>query len=106
MGINLQGGSFGTIAADANVSLPGKNVYNRLAGGYSRSDGGSENSDFKKGNMFYNGGYNGSDINVRWQLGVSTMDYGANTFYSAAFNNQYEENRRYMAANRREPRGR
>ena len=106
LSVNIQGGSFGTVAGDANVNFQREKIYNRLTGGYSRSDGGSENSDFNKGNAFFNGGYNSSDLNVKWQLGYSTMNYGANTFYSAAFNNQYEENRRYMAAISAETKGR
>ena len=102
---NLQGGSFGTLAADAHLNITGGNTYNRFTGGYSQSDGGADNSDFNKGNFFWNGTYSSASIEVKAQAGFSTMNYGANTFYSAAYNNQYEENRRYMVSISAETRG-
>lgn len=106
LGVSISGGSFGTAAAGAHLNLGNRQVFNRFSGGYARSDGGSDNSDFNKGNFFMNGGYNSSDVDIKWQAGVSTMNYGANTFYSAAYNNQYEDNRRYMAAISAETKGR
>lgn len=104
VGINLQGGSFGTVAADASLSLQGS-AFNRISGGYAQSDGGSVNSDFKKGNAFWNGSYSSADLDLRWQAGFSKLNYGANTFYSAAYNNQYEANQRYMLSVSAETKG-
>lgn len=104
VGISLQGGSFNTFGGDAHLSLRGK-TYNRFAGGYVKSDGGSANSDFKKGNLFWNGTYTNKEVDVKWQTGYSSMDYGANTFYSAAYNNQYEENRRFLVSISAETKG-
>ncbi len=105
VGVNLSGGSFGTMAGGAHVNYVSGGTTNRLSGGYSRSDGGTDNSDFKKGQLFWNGGYQGRDFDVRWQAGFSNMHYGANTFYSAAYNNQYEENKRLMMSVSAETKG-
>lgn len=104
-GVNLQGGSFGTFAGDANVNIASNSVLNRISVGYTRSDGGTDNSDFNKANAFYNGSYTSKDIDIKWQAGMSSMNYGANTFYSATYNNQYEENRRYMLSVSAETKG-
>lgn len=104
-GVNLQGGSFGTFAGDANVNIASNSVLNRISVGYTRSDGGTDNSDFNKANAFYNGSYTSKDVDIKWQAGMSTMNYGANTFYSATYNNQYEENRRYMLSVSAETKG-
>ena len=56
------------------------------------------NSDFKKVRAYYQGGAGLKDVDLNWQLGLSRMDYGANTFYSGKYPNQYEENRRYMGS--------
>ncbi len=106
LGVSLSGGSFGTASAGAHLNLGNQQTFNRFSGGYARSDGGSDNSDFNKGNFFWNGGYSSPYVDIKWQAGASTMNYGANTFYSAAYNNQYEENRRYMAAISAETKGR
>lgn len=106
IGLGLSAGSFGTAAANAHLNLAGEKSFNRFSGGYARSDGGADNSDFNKGNFFWNGGYSDSQLDVRWQAGINTMNYGANTFYSAAYNNQYEDNRRYMMAISAETKGR
>ena len=104
--VGLMGGSFGSIGADASVSVNQRNTWNKVSGGYQRSDGGTENSDFKLWRGFYQGGVNLSDVDVDWQLGLSGKDYGANTFYSGKFPNQYEENRRYMASVSAQTKGR
>ena len=69
------------------------------SGGYKRSDGGTDNSDFEKGQGFgqVNLSYDQCfDINA--QVGISTQSYGANTFYSAKYNNQYEKTDHGMAS--------
>lgn len=97
-----EGGSFGTLAASAAYSSGMHNV----SAGYSRSDGGTANSDFKKAQGFYQGNWNSNALSLAWQGGLSSMKYGANTFYSAKYANQYEENERLMAAVQGELRGR
>lgn len=94
-----EGGSFGSFAASAGVSHPtASGVHGSISGGYMRSDGGTDNSDFKKRRGYYQGGYSSSVIDVDWQAGITSQDYGANTFYSARFPNQYEWTRRYMGS--------
>lgn len=91
--IRLSGGSCGTAQANSAFSLSNKNLYNYISAGYSRSDGAVNNSDFIRLNAFYNGGVSTEEIDLKWQAGISRKDYGANTFYSGKFPNQYEENR-------------
>lgn len=94
--ISVSAGSYGTVEGDAGVTVRGKNVANQFSGGLTRSDGGTENSGFMRRRIFYQGNYNSRHAYVRWQGGVSSQDFGANTFYSSKYNNQYEETRRYM----------
>ena len=100
---SVEGGSFGSFGAQGRVQTAfetGKwtQAYS-ASGGYKRSDGGTDNSDFEKGQGFgqVNLSYDHCfDINA--QVGISTQSYGANTFYSAKYNNQYEKTDHGMAS--------
>lgn len=103
--VSAEGGSFGTFRGDAAVTWGGTlnsqktlKTRHQLSGGYVQSDGGTTNSDFKKRRTFYQGSLATKGIDLDWQAGISSQDYGANTFYSAKFANQYEETRRYIAS--------
>ena len=85
-----EGGQYATVAGCARVALAGCSV----SGGYSRSDGATDNSDFWKTQAYHSGRWN----MLRWQAGYSQKQYGANTFYSAKYPNQWEENMRLMAS--------
>ena len=91
-----EAGSWGTVQADARVAWLKGNLLNRLSGGGGRSDGGTDNSDWKKGQLYYQGDFDHRDFTLNWQFGFSKKAYGANTFYSAAYPNQYERNERYL----------
>ncbi len=97
-----EGGSFGSLGANAGVGYNDRRQNSAfdsyLSGGYTQSDGGTDNSDFKKRRGYYRGSYTSSYIDVNWQAGISSQDYGANTFYSARFPNQYEWTRRYIGS--------
>lgn len=97
--INLEGGSFGTFGGDAAVSWnPSNSLRQQLSAGYTQSDGGTANSDFRKRRGFYQGAFYRPIFRLNWQVGITSQDFGANTFYSARFPNQYEETRRYIAS--------
>jgi iron complex outermembrane receptor protein len=69
-----------------------------MATGYGQSDGRTENSDFHLRRAYWQGSYSKTDYSLRWQTGITSRDYGASTFYSARFNNQYETTRRIIAS--------
>ena len=94
--VGVQGGSFGTIEADARLGFSIKGIHNRISGGGGRSDGGTTNSDWRKGQLFYQGDFSNDRLSLEWQFGFSKKAYGANTFYSAAYPNQFEQNERYL----------
>lgn len=88
----VDAGSYGTVGGAASVNLALGNPHQLfVGGGYRRSDGGTPHSDFERshGMAQYNGTLS-SFVNLEAQLGVNKQRYGANTFYTPRFNNQYE----------------
>lgn len=98
IGVGISAGSFGTVGSAFHVGGKTGNVTNRVSAGYDFSDGGTENSDFKKANAFYRGKWETTSFDLNWQCGFSSMNYGANTFYGTGSRAQYEENRRFVAS--------
>lgn len=96
--VTAEGGSFGSFADDASISVRSGAFASKLSTGYARSDGGTTNSDFSRRRAFYQGSFASRYADVQWQGGMSSQDFGANTFYSAKFNNQFEATRRWLAS--------
>lgn len=105
--VSVSGGSFGTVSTDMGVTLRTGAVSNMLSGSLTRSDGGTAGSDFIRRRTYYQGVYRSTSdsetapaVDITWQAGLSSQDYGANTFYSAKYDNQYEETRRVIVSAR------
>ena len=97
--VALEGGSFGSVGTEGGIDI---NVDNKLSGilssGYERSDGGTSNSDFNRWHAYANEQCSWKHFVMNWQFGGTQKKYGANTFYSAKFPNQWEDTRRLMAS--------
>ena len=108
----VQGGSHGTFGADARAAvgtkllpLGGKpTVWKGFWEGasfstsYLRSDGATQNSDFSRFTAFLRGVTETEALTFDVQAGYSQKAYGANTFYSAAYPNQWESNHRFIVS--------
>ncbi len=103
------GGSYATFGGEARVTLSkltsplpnrgGVGGGASLSTSYQRSDGAVPNSDFRRGNVYLRGEWRPtSEVAFDLQAGWSKKDYGANTFYSAAYPNQWEANDRYLVS--------
>lgn len=92
----IEGGSYGYLAAGARANIAQGRWNNQLSGSFTRSDGylrnkaNRLNADYKTSKAFYQGNYNDSQIAVRWHAGMSVKDFGANTFYAAKYDDQFE----------------
>ena len=92
----VEGGSYGYLAAGARANIAQGRWNNQLSGAVTRSDGylrnkaNRLNADYKTSKAFYQGNYNDSQIAVRWHAGMSVKDFGANTFYAAKYDDQFE----------------
>ena len=93
---HAEGGSYGYGKLGARVKMNFQRWNHSFSGSYTRSDGysrsksGALNMDYNGGKMFYQGGYDDANVNVRWHAGMSTKGYGSNTFYSNYSDEQYE----------------
>ena len=68
-----------------------------LSVGYNSSDGYIENSDYDLYNIFWQTNLTlKNESKIDFQLGYNDKKYGANTFYTAAFPNQYEQTSTYL----------
>ncbi|PIK18035.1 TonB-dependent receptor [Prevotella intermedia] len=92
----IEGGSYGYLSAGARANIAQGHWNNQLSGSFTRSDGylrnkaNKLNADYKTSKAFYQGNYNDSQIAVRWHAGMSVKDFGANTFYAAKYDDQFE----------------
>ena len=101
---NITAGSYGTWGGNANGTIISNNFKNNVSVGHTESDGNC-NNDFTKSNIYWQGAYNSTLLDVKTQAGFSTMNYGANTFYGTGSKTQYEENRRVIASVQTEYKG-
>lgn len=92
----IEGGSYGYLNVGARANLAKDKWNNQISGSYIRSDGylrnkkDSLNADYNVGKAFYQGNYNDELITVNWHAGLSVKNFGANTFYSVKYDDQFE----------------
>ena len=100
VGLHAEAGSYGTLGGGGNGqwSMVNGQLKNRLSADYLRTDGAVDNSAFGRTRLFYQGRYSADALRLSWHAGYSGQRYGANTFYSAKYPDQWEEGRRYMTA--------
>lgn len=93
---HAKGGSYGFFNGGASLRLASPQWHNSVSADYTRSDGynrnkaGRLNTDFKGIKAFYQGGYADSDFTVNWHAGISSRDFGSNTFYGTGSDDQFE----------------
>ena len=104
--LSARGGSFGTAEGEGRISFTTGRLSNRISGGGGRSDGGTHNSSWRKGQLYYQCDYEDDAFRLDWQFGYSRKNYGANTFYSANYPDQHERNQRLMTSVSAETKGR
>ncbi|MBP3773774.1 MAG: TonB-dependent receptor [Bacteroidaceae bacterium] len=96
--MQAKAGSYGTAGMGISGTLGNPTYKNLLSSDYLRTDGATSNSDFQRLKAFYQGSYSDPFVDTEWQLGYSYQRYGANTFYSANYPNQWERNNRITAS--------
>lgn len=93
----ISGGSYGYLKAGVSASITRElnrwSMEGISSGTYSRSDGFSDNTDFKIGNLYVNLKFIDSSKKNSFtiQSGVQTKSYGANSFYSFTYPQQFEK---------------
>ncbi|MBQ9397830.1 MAG: TonB-dependent receptor [Bacteroidales bacterium] len=108
---SLEGGSFRSFGATASADLKYDSGFGSISAGYQRSDGfshnaaGGLNSDYGAFKAFGHGTHDFGRRNLSWQAGVSNKDFGSSTFYSAAFDDQFEHTLKTFAAIKSEGKG-
>lgn len=103
---SASGGSYGTAQAEARTAWRLRRFQTSASLRYARSDGAVDNSDFQGFKAYWQGRYEDELFQAETQAGVTTNDFGANTFYSAAYPDQWEATRRYLLSAQGETKGR
>ena len=94
----LEGGMHALFGAEARGAYKAKSSVHRLSAGYKRSDGYIANSDYKITNLLWQSRFDINGSHIDFQAGLNDKKYGANTFYSAAFPNQYDDTQGMFAS--------
>lgn len=93
----VSGGSAGYVSAEAGVALSNGSEENRftnlLSVNYAKSDGYARNTDFDNINAFWNSNYGSGSMKIHAQAGYLQKAFGANSFYTPKYPDQYEETR-------------
>ena len=108
---SLEGGSFRSFGETASASIKHRGGFNSVSAGYQRSDGfshnaaGGLNNDFGAFKAFWHGEHDFGRRNLSWQAGASNKDFGSSTFYSAAYDDQFEHTLKTFASVKSEGKG-
>ena len=110
--LHAEGGSYGYANAGGRFShstllSPHTSTTNSLSANYSRCDGwsrakeGGLNTDFSGGKAFYQGEYEGENLQLHWHAGMADKGWGSSTFWASPkwqADNQYEHTTKLYTA--------
>ncbi len=88
---HFSAGSFGYLNSDVSGSVKTGQFVHLLAGNLKNSDGYIENTDFLDLNFFYSGKFKAQNGKLTLQAGISDKEFGANSFYTPVYPNQFEQ---------------
>lgn len=94
----LYGGQYGYLETGANAENHSGHWWQQAGFNYQKSNGYRANTDFQKLNGFFQSGYNHSNINLSLMAGGLKKTFGANSFYSAKYPDQFEKTGSCFAA--------
>ena len=84
-------GDFGLVDIAASVAIKKNRVSHYFSTNYAVSKGYIENTDFKKISIFYFGNFRINKSDLSWQFAYSDKAFGANSFYTPKYPNQFEQ---------------
>ncbi|MDR1458600.1 MAG: TonB-dependent receptor [Bacteroidales bacterium] len=97
--LSIGSGMYGFIRAAANSHFRIKKFYLTAGGNINRSEGYDHNTDYIHGNLFFRMLYKDKKKGVfELQGGFQEKEYGANSFYSAKYKDQYEHLRVFFTS--------
>lgn len=96
--VHISSGSYGYVNSNASLHASTGIFSSNVSGGYTRSDGATNNSAFESSRFFWQGKLNFSKATINAQMGYSYKPYEANTFYGASSTDQWESNERLTGA--------
>jgi len=100
--LKAEGGMHELWGAESRASLKTGASTHSLSGGYNSSGGYIPDSDYKILNVFGQSNFRSDDSQLSIQLGFNDKAYGANTFYSPVYFNQFDKTRSLFAGVRGE----
>lgn len=87
---NITSGSFKYFDTNVSGSFVTNNLNHSLSMYLKGSDGYIANTDFEEKGIFYSNQFNGNAGKLNFQTGFSDKGFGANSFYTPKYPNQYE----------------
>ncbi|WP_347840201.1 TonB-dependent receptor domain-containing protein [uncultured Draconibacterium sp.] len=101
----ISGGSYGYFDGNLSGAFSTGKWQHLLAFSGKRSDGYINNTDFNELNGFYSTRLNTTKGVLKFQLGISEKGFGANSFYTPKYPNQYEATKTLFASAKWESQG-
>ena len=89
--LSVAGGDFQLYKVGASLSIAGNKSSHLVSLNADGSSGYTYNTDYKRANIFYNGRRNFKRSFLQWQGGFTDKAFGANSFYSAKYPDQFEQ---------------
>jgi iron complex outermembrane receptor protein len=95
---SVSGGDFGLYQGTLTVNQHSDKVHNILTFSKGASNGYIHNTNYNQTNAFYHGKIFINKHNIGLQLGYIQKDFGANSFYSPKYPNQFEATNTYFGS--------
>ncbi|MBN2635298.1 MAG: TonB-dependent receptor [Prolixibacteraceae bacterium] len=94
----VEGGSFDYLNLNAMAAYGGSKMQHIISAGRKTSNGYINNTDFEISDIFYSGKLNLNKGTLNFQLGNGFKGFGANSFYTPKYPNQYEETKTWFSS--------
>ncbi|QZE12931.1 TonB-dependent receptor [Halosquirtibacter laminarini] len=94
----VDGGQFGYFNGGLSASFASRKWTNFVSAGYKHSDGYIDNTDFDITNYYIASKYHTRKRELRFQAGYVDNAYGANSFYTPKYPDQYEQIKTFFSS--------
>lgn len=89
--VKLEGGMHNSLNTEARGAYKTSSTLHQFSAGYKSSDGYMNNSDYNMLNLLWQSRFDIEKSTLDLQMGFNNKEYGANTFYSPSYPNQFDD---------------